>query len=802
MASNSRSRPKSRHHVQNQIRQFARGKYIPDLYVRRTFEDQLSRFLQTEPEIAEALKERLHTRITHFAERLEKYPSDFRRRTRSVRVAATKRSTPHEEAVKLIQETEFRELVESQSLQWFTGLLPMITGVSNAIRLLPSDRLITATTEQQRVHSAINNVFEYLQAGPVFPSNFASHIERGFLHFEDAPPVRSTLEGISSEILRYLRLALLVVDRAGSGKTNLLCHVAVALAERQPVILLFGKQQLIGPDSLVKETESIINTLISGLGLPSISALDEVLTRTGGFLNILIDGINENRRLSDLDEAVLHLLGWAREHRIKVVLTCRDIYAAFFQIRLWEDYLQETIRGSLNEFAATEYRQATELYLRYYNISCTLQEEAERACRHPLLLRFFCEAYGNIDGPTVSRGVVRDIRLTELFQVYVDRKIEQIREALGHRDTRMIQRYLYSIALEMFNVSSGVLSLDDLETATGESDTSTPTSIYVRLLDEDIILEEHPGEAIDERKVSFVYEEFMEFLLARSLVGRSGHKERYTSAQLFQLLDDSSQQWVNARGVAAYVGLMLLNGEFGRSRDEAEHFLQAVVDGDDRWKPAFWEVIGKCPEPQLGPDVFDLFPAALPGVRTRGSIQNLLNASSRLSSETAALVAGVLLWSAGLPNVLTWRHLAALPDMSIPEVEAFALELGSRLSAGERHPPLPGELVRAVFDVSKPFLDPRTLADIVSISRSHGFPNAEGDRATVQLLQIIWRAFPTYRPKLINGLFSTSDAVRRICADRLRFGATPQVRHLSLYLSKIEGLSDVGEWLRRVQLPY
>ena len=786
---------RSRHQVQTQIRQFARGKYIPDLYVRRSLEDDLTRFLQTEPETAASLRERLLARAEGLHAQVIAYPAHFR--TYLNGIEAQSRDPRRKQERERLATAELLAILNGLSSEWHREMVEALDGFVRTLRDLPANRHVHVEAEYERVHEWADRCLAQLKQ---VPRESMHGMELTYLGIEDAPQVRVLVEGIINELEAFRRLGLLVVDRAGSGKTNLLCHMAAGTAEQQPTLLFFGKQQLIGVDSLVLEVTRAVDSLVPYAAGSALDELNEVLGRDGLFLTVFVDGINENRRLPDFDEAVLRLLNWAIPHRIKVVLTCRDIYASFFRTGEWVPRLRATVRERLNEFSTEEYRTATELYLRHYQLSCTLREEAERACRHPLLLRFFCEAYGEIDGSLRTLGVIRDIKLKELFSVYLSRKLEQIREVLGHRDTRLIHRFVQEVALRMFHTSSGVLSLEDIENVTGERDTSTHNSIYVRLLDEDIILEEHPGGGLDEKRVSFVYEEFMEFLLARSLL--SIRMEGASVGKIFALLESSNQGWANARGVAEYVGLMLLEGDYERTRPDAISFLSMMLSGGEIWFPAFWGVIAKCPERCLGHDLFDLFPAAIPGLKSQRVVQSLLGVSSRLSESAAAVLAEVILWSAVLPNVLTWKQLKALPEMGEDEVEALGGELLARLSFGEKYAPPSSDLLTAVFDGVRAFLTEEAKAEIEKLAQRHGTPSKveESTRVTMGVLRVIWKAFPDAQPRLLNGLFCEDESVRTICADRLRFvsHAQTQIHHLCRILQVAEHDTAVGEILRRV----
>jgi hypothetical protein len=223
--------------------------------------------------------------------------------------------------------------------------------------------------------------------------------------------------------------------------------------------------------------------------------------------------------------------------------------------------IKEIVQKKLDVFSIFEYQSVVPLYLDYYNIKCELKDEARIACHHPLLLRFFCEAYGNTDGREIYIGEIRDIRLKELFSVYLSRKTDQIRTSLNHHNNYIVNQYLLDLVIYMFQNSIPVIMSNEIIKATGDRDISTENSLYLRLLDEDIILAEEPGHNSDTWRISFVYEEFMEYVLARSILRDPDRIKLSNVEDIFNLLDKAQEKWINARGVGEYIALMLIEEE-------------------------------------------------------------------------------------------------------------------------------------------------------------------------------------------------------------------------------------------------
>ena len=77
--------------------------------------------------------------------------------------------------------------------------------------------------------------------------------------------------------------------------------------------------------------------------------------------------------------------------------------------------------------------------------------------------------------------------------------------------------------------------------------------MYLRLLDEDIIIEEVPTSKLDQRKISFVYEEFMEYVLAEEVFQRMIRQDRQQVDIVFGQLNEAVPTFVNALGVGEYL---------------------------------------------------------------------------------------------------------------------------------------------------------------------------------------------------------------------------------------------------------
>ena len=436
-------------------------------------------------------------------------------------------------------------------------------------------------------------------------------IERDLNEFFDTP-----LDGPAPN-------CFLIVAPAGSGKTNLLCELARLRVLQQPVLLLMGGNLYIGattglPGAIQSELQAANAQILfrsAEDGLHTLHRLAEELDRDA---LLFLDAINEHDRPVPMRKAVKDLLRKTRGRRIKLVVTCRDYYWGLFKGRSWEGATVNALPveadeeedgdtdGDFSRFAADEHERALPLYLDHYQITGRPVGDAAEQCRHPLLLRFFCEAYRGQDV-----GEVEDIRLKELFDCYWDQKLASIAERMIQQGDERLQNglaadvgdYLLNVAAHMLYHNVRAIPLAEISQATGrEEQCDDPRSVYGRIRDEFIILEEKER-GKGQRKilqVAFVYEEFMEYVMACSLLrdwDRANLDEAAILAEI-ETLTGKYKSFAQILGVMVYLALML--------REERDLALWSLLlNKGKRWQKVVFEAFRKLPEEQLDAKVFD-----------------------------------------------------------------------------------------------------------------------------------------------------------------------------------------------------
>jgi HEAT repeat protein len=336
-----------------------------------------------------------------------------------------------------------------------------------------------------------------------------------------ARPADAEIQDFLMESTHPTARCLIMKERAGSGKTNLVCNLANRLIEEgYPCVFVLGSQPIEDRYDLVRECVRALGIEPQG-GMPAAQReLKEVLENLSPRpLCVLVDAINEAREVDDMREALAELLAQLKPLRARILITCRDIYWTFLDGE-WARIMETEARSfELYRYDAETWPTVLKRYFSSYRVTGELTADAERTCLHPLLLRFFCEAY---EGEDV--GVVKQIRLKRLFEKYLDKKVERLARASGglFRVTESVTDCLQSIAAGMLDSKTMSLPEQKVTALTGDSGRLRHDSLYVRLLDEDIILDEIPDTRSNRlfRQVRFVYEAFFEFLLARELESR------------------------------------------------------------------------------------------------------------------------------------------------------------------------------------------------------------------------------------------------------------------------------------------
>ncbi|HEX6182616.1 MAG TPA: response regulator [Pyrinomonadaceae bacterium] len=379
----------------------------------------------------------------------------------------------------------------------------------------------------------------------------------------EALPVGSTLRTLLMTLPAELNGRMHVINaRAGTGKTNLLCHLAKHYARQQPVIFLTGRSGVTERTSIKELIEAKLGRYLAG-ALPKEGLFERLVSaaeKQGMRVTLFLDAINEHGDLELLSQSIAHFLLEVKGRPVTILAACRDVYWPFFDTSLWPAAQWSVFKVEFDVFSRREAPRAVSAYFDFYNIDVRLSAEAREKLSHPLILRFFCETYGDpASAQKISLPEVSDIRLKDLFGDYLDRKLELIRHTAPRkrRTSREVEDYLFTLAGQMRRAKSRAVSREDVPRVTSHADMESPASVYVAILAEDIIIEEEPDKENRSINVVFTYDEFMEYMIARSMLGSCDPSDAAAVQALAEECQGAAVSFPTFVGVFEYIAILL-----------------------------------------------------------------------------------------------------------------------------------------------------------------------------------------------------------------------------------------------------
>jgi len=580
---------------------------------------------------------------------------------------------------------------------------------------------------------------------------------------------------------------LILVERAGSGKTNLICNIGQRLlAEETLSVLILGSDPLNDRLGLVSEVLRALG-FEPGSGDRMVTAIHELADATDeNPLCILIDAINETRDVELMQTALAELLAWLQPLPVRILISCRDIYWHFLKGD-WADIVKSDIRSlDLYQYDLESWPEVRDRYLKAFRIRGGLSGDAEEKCRHPLLFRFFCEAY---EGDDVSE--VTQIRLKPLFERYLEKKVQRV--ALQNqslfRAEESVTMVLQSIAAEMLTTRDMSVPEGRIPLLTGESQHLRRDSIYIRLLDEDILIEEIPDERSSTlaRRVRFVYEAFLEFMLAREMAVRWRHKTNdEVIADLLNLLEPGAGLR-NTLGALSFLGDLFIERNLSVWRILSER--------GATWQSLVLASLRECPPENLDSLQLQAFPT-------------LLTASS-FETRTAAVD---LLLSADARRILDPKNQQTLARFQSDERREVRLAALDVLKDAWRQLTLPQrvKVAAAVLDPSKAVrasalrvvsqMKPAELKRLLVVLEE-ALRSSSGKTRSYAVIAMSLKYWPEARKLLITSLRDENPWVRRACLIRLqKFPSKSDIRAILPLLAdpepKVRSLAAIlcGRW--------
>ncbi len=431
-------------------------------------------------------------------------------------------------------------------------------------------------------------------------------------------PNQYVKRGIENDIANWLGLpigesspAFLVLAAAGSGKTNTLASIAGSYSGLMAT-LLFGAPLLhLGEAGLWEALKDGVDpeSRLKNDRLAIREYFKKLINTTGKSVLIVIDAINEYADPVSLKKELEVFIEECAELGMKVILSCRDYYWNLFEANWWTNVLTDKNkkarlnRAVLGNYASHEASEAFSVYFKAYDVSATPKGNAVEQFRHPLLLRFFCETYRG-----KKLGELSDVRLKNLFDTYWDTKLKSIAErtisqgVIGRSEdiTATLSDGLKKLGLQMLEQNSRSLAEEEVKKILKSDNSATSlTSPYGRIIDEHIVIEELEVYGYERKKlIAFVFEEFMEYTMARGLIAKWQILDITEICRQVETLTGKYQEFNQIFGVLLYSSIML-------KEQRNLSLWPAFIALGSRWQTVVIEAFKRLPEEQIDDTVFN-----------------------------------------------------------------------------------------------------------------------------------------------------------------------------------------------------
>lgn len=362
-------------------------------------------------------------------------------------------------------------------------------------------------------------------------SKIRKSVPRKYLDLFDISYYAHRLSSLSWEVKDRIMLfeslrssQVLLTEKAGQGKTNLLCDFTENVLLRKNIPCLF-----ISARSLINN--NINDTILGYFSYNfSIDDLFEIINYISEIIQlpfvIVLDGINEQKDIINTKVALYEFLNKVKVcTHIKVLMTSRveyfeeklgDIQENCPQLKILNSYNYKSQHGRLNV-------RVFDGYMKHFNIQINDIEDSvyDQLSKDFLLLRMFSEAYqGTKEMKTTIPSLLHLFRY-EIFERYYNYKKENLKEwdrLQGMLDSESTYDNLVDTVTD-YMIKHMQFSNIERSVIIGE----IQNDLLVKLIDEDIIFREDivkkKGLIESNREViNFTFDEFRDFCIAKKVM--------------------------------------------------------------------------------------------------------------------------------------------------------------------------------------------------------------------------------------------------------------------------------------------
>ena len=341
---------------------------------------------------------------------------------------------------------------------------------------------------------------------------------------------------------------------AGQGKTNQLCFWTERLIEEKKCVLIFSSADF------TSSTLDIRMKNIFGFSHRKnishiIDNLHEKARQNNQYIYIFFDAINECLHYKDnheqmgveaLYKAIEHIFINEKYSHFKVVITCRSYTWKHTLNRIVKKDSPYTFTSDNNQlstirgFTADELEQAYSLYQELHQMSTPfhlLTSTAKIRLQDPLILKIACTNYLSKTMPKFSKDYTSialfNHMYNDIYSSYAGKKQCQIIELIA---THLLNEYEHGVASDSINenelkkaITDPNNSLYKLAKLIYKHDGISVA--YTELINkpERPVLRSVKNKESGEKQIQFIYERFLEYVMARVFVTRESANNTITT---------------------------------------------------------------------------------------------------------------------------------------------------------------------------------------------------------------------------------------------------------------------------------
>lgn len=376
---------------------------------------------------------------------------------------------------------------------------------------------------------------------------------------------------------------IFLTEKAGQGKTNLICDfVDKVMIKKNLLGVMFtgnefnslNKQQI--EDVILKDIYGFQNTHITFDEF--LEDIKYICNKNNTVFTIIIDGLNENSNIEHFSQELYKFVEKILAKKfIRLIFTCRSEYfeerfkifkePSFNQKMLMMDNYMERYHRHNEELPEYLQDRLLDSYIKFFKVKSNIFDNVRHKLSDDfLLLRIFCEVYGEYTNPNPPIEQVYDIYKNDLFKKYFEYKKAEIETKTSYSLTDFQQLFKVILAYMIDKNQYINIPFDSLNSINKE--------LLNYIIDEDIffrkdLIKDEASVFANKEVLNFTFDEFRDYLLADYLATDITDVEAFVSS--------ISTDETSIEGIKKYL--------FFKSRDakyrEKLKFLESLENYDD-----------------------------------------------------------------------------------------------------------------------------------------------------------------------------------------------------------------------------